>query len=131
MLLSFRILHHTNNSTDTIFACQANYTTSSVIIEIGLLLGLDLADALDVVLVSETVTTSTKGVHSGFDANSLELGTVEVISGTSCINYKYTELDKVNFLVIHLPGVDFEDLHTSIFVGHGELNLSIQTTGTE
>ena len=97
---------------------------SSVIIEVGLLLGLHFGDAVHVVLVREEGASPPEGAHAGLDAHGLELRAVEVLGGPG-------QLHEVDLLVHHLPGVDLQDLHARLLVGQRELDLPVQPAGPQ
>lgn len=98
----------------------------SVVVELGLLLGLDYGNALDEVFMGNKVTVSSQGNHTGFDADSLHLSAVELFS-TSC---NFPEVDLL-LSHIHLSGVDFQNLESGVFSWEWEFNLSIKSTTSE
>lgn len=128
LLLNFRVFHALIILSHYIGTNQPTIHRSGVIIEVGLLLGLHLADSLYVVLVGQELAVSTQCVHACFDANCLKLSTVEVVSGASCISLENTKLDEVNLLVVHPPGMDFKNLGTCVLSRHWELDLPVQST---
>jgi len=96
---------------------------SGVIVEVGLFLGLHLIDSFDIVFVVQAGASSSQGAHSGFHTDCFELCSVEIFGGPC-------EFYEVDFVVVHLSRVDFEDLDSGVFGGEGELYLTIQSAGS-
>ena len=97
------------------------YVWSCIIVKCRLLLCLYLGNSLHIILMSKISSTSSQGLHACLNTNCLQHGTIEIISRSS-------KFHKINLLVFHLPGVDFENLNSCIFVGMGKLDLTIETT---
>ena len=96
-----------------------------IIIQICFLLGLDLNNCIKEVLVGHEVRLPPEGDHPRLDTHRLALGSVEIVRGSG------------EFLVVdvrihvHLPGVDLHDPGPSLLRRGRELDLSVQSSGSE
>merc|ERR1719384_2935861 len=93
-----------------------------VVVQVGLLLGLDLDDGVKEVLVGDEATLPPESDHAGLHTHCFTLGSVKVI----CTPGKLLVVDVG--ADIHLPGVDLHNPGPGLLCGGGELNFSVQTT---
>lgn len=95
----------------------------SVVLEFRLLFGLDDGNSFHKVSVQDGVGSSPQGDHTGLDANSLDHGTVEVLSGPG-------NLSEVDLLLrhVHLSGMDLQDLDSGILSWQREFDFTIQSS---
>lgn len=101
---------------------QTHPVSSGVVLKVGLLLGLDLQDSLHVIFMVQLSGSTAKRNHSCLHTHGFALGTVEVVSAASQLFVVDVWTD------VHLAGVDLHNASPGLFVGHGELDLSVQTT---
>jgi len=101
-------------------------TDSSVVVQGGLLLGLDIVDSLHEVFVLEDGAASAQRGHAGLDADGLHLGSVELGGAAG-------QLLEVHIVLIHVhfARVDLHDARTGLLVRQRKLNFTIETTGAE
>ena len=96
--------------------------SSGVVLEIGLLLGLDLQDSLHVILVVQLSGSTAQRDHPSLHTHGFALGSVEVVGAASQLLVVDVRTD------VHLAGVNLHDASSGLFVGHGELDLPVETT---
>lgn len=101
---------------------QTHWVSSGVVLKVGLLFGLDLQDSLHVIFMVQLCGSTAQRNHTGLHTHSFALGTVEVVSAAGQLFVVDVWTD------VHLAGVDLHNASPGLFIGHGELDLSVQTT---
>lgn len=90
-----------------------------------LLLGLDFGNSIDVILMVDLIGALTEGDHTRLDTDGLELGTTELVGAAS----QFGPVDGV--VDGHLARVDLQDVGAGFLVGQRELDLAVETAGTQ
>ena len=99
--------------------------TLGIVLQVGLLLGLDLKDSLHVILMVELRSPATQRYHARLHAHSFGLGSVEVVGAAGQLLVVDVGAD------VHLTGVNLHDAGPGLLVRHGELDLPVEATRAE
>eukprot|EP00037_Helgoeca_nana_P025280 m.274576 g.274576 ORF g.274576 m.274576 type:complete len:377 (+) comp26901_c1_seq1:1639-2769(+) len=97
-------------------------STSCIVVEILLLLGLNLENSIHVVVVLELCLLVPQRNHPSFDAHRLALCSVEVFCTPRQLFVVHIGAH------VHLARVDLHDAGPGLLVGVGELDLPVKTT---
>lgn len=101
---------------------QTHPVSLGVVLKVGLLFGLDLQDSLHVIFMVQLCGPAAQCDHTCLHTHSFALGAIEVVGAASQLLVVDIGTD------VHLAGVNLHDASPGLFIGHGELDLSVQAT---